>query len=380
MNKISRTRVRDSVDMTVFGFSHVGLFDVDNKCVLIISSVASAIGLFADVWFIPTYSGADVLKFHDTHGLSLILFASPDYKVAYLHIRVGRRGSLGRAGARYWTAITGWSVGVVTWMLFSAPDEYEHWALTPSVPESLSVFTRKNLPRILGVMLAISHPPLSRDYVLGNGGKVVFVPLTPLSFDRDGSSHGQSAGALRYHVTHTQSRARPCPSLETKNWSEGNLALASPESRSSRRSSSFYSSRSSSLASHVLGCQPVHLVTCPTHVPLPPSDTRTPPLACLLQIADRESATPRRRHLSQHSARARGMGAHAHRSGTLGPHSSRVSSPSPGFAGGPIFSWHSYMYQARQRLYPNATPPGSTLTQVDMPEDVRTHRVLAYSQ
>ncbi|KAH8999613.1 hypothetical protein EDB86DRAFT_3075679 [Lactarius hatsudake] len=339
MNKISKTRVRDSVEMTVFGFSHVGLFDVDDKCMLIISSVASAIGLFVDVWFIPTYSGADVRKFHlflplspclllvtlfvatlalvtfekvrglvtgwaqntsiqrggqrytglmarvisqivsplwgqylivrlksfthlavaatsqtayrvwlslrelllpplpehtspseahlylhtrghysythtsapftshqHTHGHSLILYASPDYKVAYLHIRVGWRGSLGRAGARYWTAIPGWSVGVVAWMLFSAPDDYEHGGraavvelLTPSVPESLSVFTRKIFPRILGVTLARSHPPLSRDYVLGNGGKVVFVPLTPLSFDRDGSSHGQSAGALRYH-------------------------------------------------------------------------------------------------------------------------------------------------------------------------------------
>ncbi|KAH9016733.1 hypothetical protein EDB85DRAFT_2155685 [Lactarius pseudohatsudake] len=41
------------VDMIVFGFSHV------DKCVLIISSVASAIGLFIDVWFILAYSGAD---------------------------------------------------------------------------------------------------------------------------------------------------------------------------------------------------------------------------------------------------------------------------------------------------------------------------------
>ncbi|KAH8999609.1 hypothetical protein EDB86DRAFT_3075674 [Lactarius hatsudake] len=165
MNKISKTRVRDSVEMTVFGFSHVGLFDVDDKYMLIISSVASAIGLFVDVWFIPTYSGADVRKFH-----SLPLSY---YKVAYLHIRVGWRGSLGRAGAWYWTAIIGWSVAVVTWMCYSVllTNTSMGEALTPSVPESVFVFTRKILPRILGVMLAISHPPLSRDYVLGNGGK-----------------------------------------------------------------------------------------------------------------------------------------------------------------------------------------------------------------
>ncbi|KAH8999607.1 hypothetical protein EDB86DRAFT_647829 [Lactarius hatsudake] len=102
-----------------------------------------------------THSSALFTSHQHTHGHSLILYASPDYKVAYLHIRVGWRGSLGCAGAWYWTAITGWSVGVVTWMLFSAPDEYEHGALTPSMPESLSVFTRKILPRILGVTRAI---------------------------------------------------------------------------------------------------------------------------------------------------------------------------------------------------------------------------------
>ncbi|KAH9055816.1 hypothetical protein EDB83DRAFT_1088930 [Lactarius deliciosus] len=48
--------------MTVFGFSHVNLFYA-NKSVLIISSVASAIGLFVEVWFILAYSGADVRKF-----------------------------------------------------------------------------------------------------------------------------------------------------------------------------------------------------------------------------------------------------------------------------------------------------------------------------
>ncbi|KAH9055821.1 hypothetical protein EDB83DRAFT_2521142 [Lactarius deliciosus] len=287
MNKISRTRVRDSVDMTVFGFSHVGFFDVDDKSVMIISifrggllrlvAFPHALLLSALVTLFVAALARVTFEKH-THGLSLILYTSPDYKVAYLHIRVGWRGSLGRAGAQYWTAITGWSVGVVTWMLFSAPDEYEHGALTPSVPESLPVFICKILPRILGVTLTISHPPLSRDYVLGNGGKVVLVPLIPLSFDRDGSSHGQLAGALHYHVTHTQCRARPCPSLETKNWSEGNPALASPESRLS------------TLLVLLLVALLLPGKSCP-RLParsprdLPdarspaPSDTRTPPLA-----------------------------------------------------------------------------------------------------
>ncbi|KAH9988210.1 hypothetical protein BJV77DRAFT_1022858, partial [Russula vinacea] len=50
----------------VFGFSPDHLFNVDSfaKRSLIISSVAAAIGLFVDVWFIFAYSGADVRKFH----------------------------------------------------------------------------------------------------------------------------------------------------------------------------------------------------------------------------------------------------------------------------------------------------------------------------
>lgn len=53
------------VDTTVFGFSPDSLFGVDSiaKRSLIISSMAAAIGLFIDVWFIFAYSGADACKF-----------------------------------------------------------------------------------------------------------------------------------------------------------------------------------------------------------------------------------------------------------------------------------------------------------------------------
>jgi hypothetical protein len=54
-----------SVDTTVFGFSPGSILNVDSiaKRSLIISSVAAAIGLVIDVWFIFAYSGADVRKF-----------------------------------------------------------------------------------------------------------------------------------------------------------------------------------------------------------------------------------------------------------------------------------------------------------------------------
>ncbi|KAH8999597.1 hypothetical protein EDB86DRAFT_647354 [Lactarius hatsudake] len=99
------------------------------------------------------------------HTQAAITPTHTHYKVASLHICVGWRGSFSCAGARYWTAITGLSVGVVAWMPFSALGEYEHGAPMPSVPESLSIFTRKILPPILRATFTISHLSLSRDYV-----------------------------------------------------------------------------------------------------------------------------------------------------------------------------------------------------------------------
>ncbi|KAH9056885.1 hypothetical protein EDB87DRAFT_1634096 [Lactarius vividus] len=64
-----------AVDTTVFGFSSGNLFNVDSvaKRALIISSIAAAIGLLVDVWFILAYSGADVRKFQ---SLAVDLYGS----------------------------------------------------------------------------------------------------------------------------------------------------------------------------------------------------------------------------------------------------------------------------------------------------------------
>jgi len=65
-----------SVDTTVFGFSPDNLFAVDSfaKRTLIISSVAAAMGLFVDAWFILAYSGADVRKFQVSLSSSILPF------------------------------------------------------------------------------------------------------------------------------------------------------------------------------------------------------------------------------------------------------------------------------------------------------------------
>ncbi|KAF8262780.1 PGAP1-like protein-domain-containing protein [Lactarius quietus] len=104
----------------------------------------------------------------------------PRCKVASLHLRVDWWASLGRAGARYWTVVPGWAVGVVVWMLFSALGKYERGAPMPSVSDSLAMFTRGTLPRFLIATTVVSILPLPKDCVLGNGGEVFFALHAPL--------------------------------------------------------------------------------------------------------------------------------------------------------------------------------------------------------
>ena len=85
-----------------------------------------------------------------------------------------------------------WAVGVVICMLFSALGEYDLGGTTrghsfsrcntdayneapmPSVPESLSGFTRGTLPRLLVTTFVLSLRSPPKDHVLGNGGEVFF--------------------------------------------------------------------------------------------------------------------------------------------------------------------------------------------------------------
>lgn len=49
----------------MFGYSAPTLFDIDSVALrsVTVGSIASGIGLVADVWFLVFYSGADVVKF-----------------------------------------------------------------------------------------------------------------------------------------------------------------------------------------------------------------------------------------------------------------------------------------------------------------------------
>jgi hypothetical protein len=66
-----------------------------------------------------THTGAPFTS-QDARGLNLTLYTSPDCQVESLRLHVDWWGTLGRAGARYWTAVPGWAVGIVMWLMFTA--------------------------------------------------------------------------------------------------------------------------------------------------------------------------------------------------------------------------------------------------------------------
>jgi GPI inositol-deacylase len=145
-----------------------------------------------------THTGAPFTSSSYESGLNLTLYTSSDCQVASLRLHIDWWGTLGRAGARYWTAVPGWAVGIVMWVMFTAMGVNECGGKTaavslapgqadvhgkapvPSVSETLSLFVRGILFRLLGVSFVVSLLPLPRDYILGNNGEVFFALLTPL--------------------------------------------------------------------------------------------------------------------------------------------------------------------------------------------------------
>jgi len=85
---------------------------------------------FSETHFHPlTHSRPSLLHTHTaapfatpppSRGLNLTLYASQECQVGSLHLHIDWWGTLGRASARYWTAVPGWGVGVVTWLIFIA--------------------------------------------------------------------------------------------------------------------------------------------------------------------------------------------------------------------------------------------------------------------
>jgi hypothetical protein len=77
-----------------------------------------------------THTSAPFTSHPHVRGLNLTLYASPDRRVASLHLRVGWWGSLGRAAAWHWNCRAWLGSDIVIWMLFSALGEYERGGTT----------------------------------------------------------------------------------------------------------------------------------------------------------------------------------------------------------------------------------------------------------
>ena len=80
-----------------------------------------------------THTGAPFTSSPYERGLNLTMYTSPDCPVASLRLHIDRWGTLGRAGARYWTAVPGWAVGIVMWVMFTAMGMNERGGKTVAV-------------------------------------------------------------------------------------------------------------------------------------------------------------------------------------------------------------------------------------------------------
>ena len=50
---------------------------------------------------------------------------SSNCQVTSLRLHIDWWGTIGRASARYWTAVPVWAVGIVTWLMFTVIGLYE---------------------------------------------------------------------------------------------------------------------------------------------------------------------------------------------------------------------------------------------------------------
>lgn len=62
------------LNAAVFGFSQGTLYEIDSlalRCVTF-GSIAAAVGLVADIWFLVSYGGADPVKFEVRYSISFV--------------------------------------------------------------------------------------------------------------------------------------------------------------------------------------------------------------------------------------------------------------------------------------------------------------------
>ncbi|KAF7302057.1 GPI inositol-deacylase [Mycena indigotica] len=88
--------------------------------------------------------------------------------------------TFGRWASRYYTILPVWATGIVAWILFHAWGTSEAGAPVPTLEDSISIFLRKPLRRLLLLSALVSLCPLPEAFYLGNRGEPYFTAVAPL--------------------------------------------------------------------------------------------------------------------------------------------------------------------------------------------------------
>jgi len=106
--------------------------------------------------------------------------------------------TLGRLALRYPTTLLTWSIGVVAIILFTAwgigdfgggksvycfiaeNPRVQFNSAMPSVGQSLVLYSRRTLGKLLLTSVLVALLPIPADYYLGTGGEILFAPIAPV--------------------------------------------------------------------------------------------------------------------------------------------------------------------------------------------------------
>ncbi|KAF8897930.1 PGAP1-like protein-domain-containing protein [Infundibulicybe gibba] len=100
--------------------------------------------------------------------------------VEEIQISIDWPTTLGRWAPRYLTTLVSWSIGIVALVIFSAWNTSHPKVVVPTVRESLVVFGRRYLPKLLPLSLLFSLLPLPPGLYMGYGGGLLFSMIAPL--------------------------------------------------------------------------------------------------------------------------------------------------------------------------------------------------------
>ncbi|KAF9464808.1 GPI-inositol-deacylase [Collybia nuda] len=95
-------------------------------------------------------------------------------------IDVDWSATLGRWASRYPTTLVSWAIGVVATLVLGAWHTNDTTGAVPTVQDSLNLYGRKTIRKLLLFSLICSVLPLPAAYYLGNSGEILFAPIAPL--------------------------------------------------------------------------------------------------------------------------------------------------------------------------------------------------------